>query len=179
VVEIALNVEKTLATGWADDLDQLTALVESWVPAGWQAHKDKLLAPESDKIVDALVMNPNYQMLCSGAEMLESIRKNVKSVNGDGAEPIAAPGVMKHSLDVVSLASEKITITYAIFHLTKEIPAITRPNERKAASKKLQSEIGKKVGLGQSLTDRLNLLLAGKLPAGMSEAAAAEQPKAV
>lgn len=169
VIQQAKATIMLLCTMWTKDLRELVDLLTSWIPAGWQAAKDDMLDPPYMKLVDTLMHNPHYKQLGAAGDMLEKVRLSCKALNGDGAGAVVCPQLLKDASTIVVSATETVLITYCLFHILHVLPKNPNVQKRKdeaaALSKKLQSE--HKFELGRTIVDRLNLFIAGRVPAAV------------
>ena len=167
---------------WKGHAEQVEALLNTWIPAGWHLYKDELLSPERKEVVDKLVNNKHYADLMPLSEVLLNSTKCLKSINTDGARSMIEPSVLDSMRSTGLLAVETTTITWALFHLTTFIPQMGDASSRiKKTKEVLESVSESSQNLGKSLMDRANLLSAGKLPVGVGarpDAAAAPGPAA-
>ena len=162
---------------WKGHAEQVEALLNTWIPAGWHLYKDDLLSPERKEVVHMLINDDHYADLMPLSEVLLNSTKCLKSINTDGARSMIEPSVLDSMRSTGLLAVETTTITWALFHLTTFIPQMGDAGLRiKKTKEVLQSVSESSQNLGKSLMDRANLLSAGKLPVGVGATPDAPTP---
>ena len=75
------GVCQDVCNAWKTDIDDLAKLVESYIPSGWELHKEEILQENKKDILKALMDNPGKVKMAKGAALMNQWRKIVKTVN--------------------------------------------------------------------------------------------------
>ena len=133
------------ATVWTEDFSLLTTSVSNWCPAGWQAHKDKLLSTEG--IRQSLLTNAHYPKIGPAVAAIQSMAKAAKMV-----PPMISANVVKNANDAATLGVETVAITFALFQATTVLQKQPNAKVRLQQISGMESELAaKKVALGGEL----------------------------
>ena len=135
-----------MRAGWVQSLEGKVSQVTGWiVPAGWALSKDVLLAPEASEVRSAMLGNGNFTDLSAGVNALTQASTHLKKLRAGFLPPTLVVQVS----EAVKEGTETVSITYALFKLTKTIP---HAKDKRAERKKLREEMkAKRVQSGVSL----------------------------
>ncbi len=142
----AAEVAEVWRAGWVQCLEGKVSQVTGWiVPAGWALSKDVLLSPEASEVRSAMLGNGNFTDLSAGVNALTQASTHLKKLRAGFLPPTLVVQVS----EAVKEGTETVSITYALFKLTKTIP---HAKDKRAEVKKLREEMkAKRVQLGLSL----------------------------
>ena len=135
-------------------------LIDESVPVGFDDCKDQLLLHLD--LQKALLQNEGYETAAVESTKLDNLLKVVKSAQG-GTQLIVASDEMKRLEKKVTIASQMVTTTYALFTL-HQITEKSRGKALGTAAKRLHSELRDKKmlnALARDIKDGLELMLKG------------------
>ena len=91
--------------------------------------------------------------------MLKAMIKAARGVRGLEQKPIIDANLVKMADDTVMLGVETVTITYALYRITAELPKMAKTAERKSAVEALRAQVDEKnVTLGDDMNARFQEL---------------------
>ena len=159
------------ATVWKD-IELLTTSVSEWCPAGWQAHKAKIVSTK--EVARSLLSNVYYPKVGPAVAALQAMVRAAKLVRTRDNSPVISANVVKDASGAATLGLETVAITFALFQATTTLPQQTNAKVRATMVEKLEAEVSaKKVELGEELAALIAKLKDPEFkpePAGVSPA---------
>jgi hypothetical protein len=120
----------------------------------------------------SLCQNPHYAKLGHAGDTLKKCVQELDGLTCSNSTPFIGAELRKAAGDVVKLAHETVSVTFAIYRLVGTIPAFTITAVRKKQSEDFKQSMKEKLGskhalalqrmLGPALNSRLEDLIAGK-----------------
>ena len=144
---------------WMLQATQLCKQVQEWMPI-WEPRCDSLLgeADEDQAVRHALLTNKNYMDLSSASVALAQMLSQIKILHSDAMGSIFPAELMKH-LECSKISSIRtVTVTFALFSLTKGLPKIEDVKARAAEAKKTMQSTEKKCQMPDCIIEALKAI---------------------
>ena len=149
---------------WRAHLADLSTLVESYVPTGWEACKDTILREESAEMLQKLIRNPKLSAMGKSSTLLSSWKKLYKQACCvEGLAPLAYVEHFVTWTRVEKDAMECFRFSMDCQMVCQELPSIRNNNKRMGKAKQFKAE-RHHAQIGKDLAGRLDRLIDGSWP---------------
>lgn len=126
---------------WSKALVDVGSDIETRCPSGWLVVKDNLMADSNREVRQALLDNKGFCECSAATEKLAELLTVVKGMTASGSGPFFDSGLVREAKSKLVLGVETVSVTYALFQLTIEIPKATSVFERRNLIKRLRDDV--------------------------------------
>ena len=114
------KIAKEVYGFWQGDLDELVAKAKSGTP-DWIGKESELL---QEPLRTTLLTNPNYSNLALTAAAIDAQLAAITHLHSDGCELVIDPAALMSVACTKASAIDTVTLTFALFQLTENIPKL-------------------------------------------------------